>query len=86
MSSEETTIQMLREEVKDHVEHELVRDTIMSNQIKNIEDKLESLTTDVKSLISMWEQAKGIITFIKWFSTIGGGLIAAILYLKEHLK
>jgi len=60
-----------------------------NNEIKRYEDlkqDIKELKEQVATLIDIWNQAKGVITFIKWVTSIVGGLTAFILFIKEYIK
>jgi len=77
---------IFRGELREHIEEELVRDTIMSEKLLEVEYKVDILTSDIKSLLELWQQAKGIVTFVKWTASIAGALTAIILFIKDHWK
>lgn len=49
---------------------------------EELKTKLETLSDSIEGLNNAWQQALGIIGFIKWFSAIAGGLTALLLYIK----
>lgn len=72
--------------VQNHVEEELVRDAARAAKMQALEDKVDTLSKDVRSLLEMWQQARGIITFVKWMAGISGGILAFIVFIKDHIK
>jgi len=83
---EDTETNLFRGELRDHIEEELVRDTIMSEKLLEVEKKVDELSSDIKSLLELWQQAKGIVTFVKWSASIVGFITAIILFIKDHFK
>ena len=75
-----------RGELRDHIEEELVRDTIMSEKLNAVETKVDILSSDVKSLVEMWQQARGVLTFVKWVAGLVMGSLALIVFLRDHWK
>lgn len=73
-------------ELREHIGEEQIRDASMADKIQNLEDKVDKLSEDVKTLLEMWQQAKGIITFVKWMAGISGGIVAFIVFIKDHIK
>jgi len=83
---DDNLIRQLDVTVTGHIREELIRDVKMAEQIKELSDKVDALTTNVELLLSMWQQAKGVVSFIKWMSVIAGGFVTFILYMKDHWK
>ena len=40
----------------------------------------------MQSFIDAWNQAKGVVTFVKYLGGIVGGVVAVFLFIKEHWK
>jgi len=60
---------------------------------KEEDAKFEQLFSDIKELrremtafTEAWQQARGAVTFIKWLISIIGGITAALLFIKDHIK
>jgi len=81
-----TEIIELRSEIEQHITIEAMRDARMAQQLAELKEQVDILTAEVKLLVNMWTQARGVITFIKWVAGIGGGLGATILFIKDHVK
>ncbi len=58
----------------------------LQNEVKELKDKVEVLTANVQSLLNLWEQAKGVVTFIKWCAAIGTAVGGFIVFIKPYLK
>lgn len=61
--------------IEDHAAVEMER-------YKHLEDKLTSLQTDMTSLLETWNQAKGVLFFLKWIVGVGGSFVALLAYFK----
>ena len=55
--------------------------------------KFEQLFADIKELrkeltafTEAWQQAKGVVTFVKWVVSIAGGVTAFLLFIRDHIK
>lgn len=72
--------------LEEHVDEERVRDAIMSAKIDEMSEQIKTLTTQMESLITAWNQAKGVVSFIKWVVGISGSVAAFILFIKDHIK
>ena len=72
--------------MENHVDEERVRDALMSAKIDEMSEQIKILTTQMDSLVTAWNQAKGVLYFIKWAVGISGSVVAFILFIKEHIK
>jgi len=79
-------IKNLDDAVSSHITEEKIRDAQMADKIKELSDKVDILTKNVELLLSMWQQAKGVVSFIKWLAVIAGGLTTFLVYMKDHWK
>lgn len=70
----------------EHVDEERVRDALMSAKIEEMAEQIKILSTQLESLISSWNQAKGALSFVKWAVGISGSVTAFLLFIKEHIK
>ena len=77
---------LLKTEIEQHIEVETLRDADMIKQIATLQTQVDSLSADVKTLIDLWTQAKGVVNFVKWAAWIGGILVSAALFIKDHYK
>lgn len=62
-----------------HREDEDRRFVVLQQEIKEIRQ-------DIKDLTSAWQQAKGVVSFMKWIAGIGGSIGAWFLFFREHWK
>ena len=69
-----------------HVDEERVRDALMATKIDEMSIQIQTLTKQVESLITAWNQTKGVVSFVKWIVGISGSVGAFILFVKDHLK
>lgn len=68
---------------------DLVLKQYTEEEIERYEDlkkDINELKETVENLVSIWNQAKGAISLIKWIVAISGSLGAFILFIKDHLK
>ena len=65
--------------LKQHTEEEIERYEDLKKDIKELKETVENL-------VSIWNQAKGAISLIKWIVAISGSLVAFILFIKDHVK
>lgn len=72
--------------LEDHVNEERVRDALMTAKMDEMAEQIKTLTTQVEMLVTSWNQARGVLSFVKWFVGISGSLTAMILFFKEHIK
>ena len=72
--------------LEEHVDEERVRDAVMAAKIEEMSNQIKTLTDQVELLVNTWNQARGVLSFVKWFVGISGSLTAMILFFKEHIK
>ena len=72
--------------LEEHVDEERVRDALMAAKIDEMSIQIQTLTKQVESLITTWNQTKGVVSFVKWIVGISGSVGAFILFVKDHLK
>ena len=58
----------------------------LQEKLEHLEAQVDKLTRSVESLLGLWEQAKGGVTFVKWSASIVGTLSALFFFLKDHIK
>lgn len=68
-------------------------DEILAIHIQEENLKFEQLFADIKELrremtafTEAWQQAKGVVTFVKWVVSIAGGVTAFLLFIRDHIK
>ena len=68
-------------------------DGILALHIQEENLKFEQLFADIKELrremtafTEAWQQAKGVVTFVKWVVSIAGGVTAFLLFMRDHIK
>ena len=72
----------LHESLINHISDGVARDAEITYKIEGISSKIEELNTSIKGLVSVWEQAQGILTFVKWLFGISGSVVAIIAFFK----
>ena len=65
--------------LKQHAEEEIQRYEDLKKDIKELKDT-------VNGLVDTWNQAKGVLSFIKWVIGISGSLTAFFIFIKDHFK
>ena len=51
-----------------------------------LQHEIQEMRQDIKSLTYAWQQAKGVVSFMKWIAGIGGSIGAWFLFFKDHWK
>lgn len=51
-----------------------------------ITQEIQELRNEIKELTLAWNQAKGVVIFLKWCSVAAGGFVTFFLFMKEHWK
>jgi hypothetical protein len=64
----------ITEELRQHQMHEEVRLQEIETNIKNLEEKIDVLSTNVSDLVLAWKAASWLVSAVKWL----GGLAVAI--------
>ena len=74
----------MRLALTEHIEEEMVRDAQQATKLDGLILKMESLEKNVKALLDLWEQGKGMLTLVKWCAAIAGFGISIITFLKAR--
>ena len=56
----------ISESLTSHIEEGIIRETEMAIKMESISNKVDDLTATVKSLLAVWEQTQGVLSFVKW--------------------
>lgn len=51
-----------------------------------LQQEIKEMRQDIKDLTMAWQQAKGVVSFMKWIAGIGGSIGAWFLFFKDHWK
>ena len=78
----EDQVRYIHEAFTSHIEEDIIRDAEITYKIERVSDKIEELNNTIKGLVSVWEQARGILTFVKWLVGISGSVVAVIAFFK----
>ena len=73
-------------EMEQHIELDEVIHAEISKQLLALQKQVNDLSTDLRSLLALFEQARGVVTFVKWLVALGSALGATILFIKDHVK
>lgn len=65
--------------LKQHTDDEIQRYEDLKQDIKELKET-------VSQLADAWNQARGVVSFVKWFLGISGSLAAFVIFLKDHFK
>lgn len=74
----DTKVDNLSRELAAHTAEGQMRDEIML-------EKVDRLTDKVTMLLAMWEQARGVVTFVKAMVAIVAVIAAAYAWLSSHI-
>jgi len=66
-------------QLQQHTDEELIRYDDLKKEIKELRE-------DVRDLIYAWNQAKGVLTFVKWLLGVAGSISVFIIFIKDHFK
>lgn len=58
----------------------------LREEVQQLKDSFDTLSKEVRALLNLWEQAKGVVTFVKWCAAVGSAVAAFILFIKPYLK
>lgn len=53
---------------------------------EELKEDIKELKGAVTDLLTMWNQTKGVLSFLKWFVGACASLGAIFVFLKDHLK
>ena len=82
----------MSEFIERRISHSAVEDLLKNHIAENrerflrIEEQITQMQQTMQSFIDAWNQAKGVITFVKWSASVVGSLAALFLFIKEHWK
>jgi hypothetical protein len=67
---------------------EILQTHITEENLKfsEIQEDIRQLRKDMTAFTEAWQQAKGVVTFVKWLVSIAGGVTAFLLFMKDHWK
>ena len=68
-------------------------DDLLEQHMREEDARFEGLISDIKELkqgikdsTSAWQQARGVVSFVKWVLGIVGGLTVFLTFMKDHWK
>lgn len=74
-------------EVRRHMDEILEKHMEEENhRFAELQKEVQDMRQDIKDLTAAWQQARGIVSFIKWIAGIGGSIGAWFLFFKDHWK
>jgi hypothetical protein len=65
--------------LQEHIQRE-------EEQLKELREDIKQLQLDMTAFTDAWQQAKGVVQFVKWIVGISSGLVAFVLFIKDHIK
>jgi len=71
--------QIVEKAIERHSEEETLK-------YKELKDDIKELKGAVNDLLTMWNQTKGVLSFLKWFVGACASLGSIFVFLKDHLK
>lgn len=77
-------LQSIDDKLTTHIEEELVRDTQMADKINHLSAKIEELEQSINSLLNLWEQARGMLTLVKWCAAAASIGISIVTFFKSR--
>lgn len=73
----------VRRHIDDVLEAHMVEE---DSRFNSLQQEIKDMRQDIKALTEAWNQAKGVVSFMKWLAGIGGSIVAWFLFFKDHLK
>ena len=82
---------MDKDEINENLDQiwQLLREThtdlkVLSHQVRSHVEEESEWKPQMLTLVETWQQAKGVLNFIKWCSTISAGVTAFWAWLHQH--
>lgn len=57
-----------------------------SEKYQALKEDIQELKSAVNDLLTMWNQTKGVLSFLKWFVGACASLGVIFAFLRDHLK
>jgi outer membrane murein-binding lipoprotein Lpp len=57
----------------------------LGHKVEELSEKVEALTKDVRALLDLWEQAKGVVTFMRWTAYCTSAVGGFFLFVKPYI-
>lgn len=74
-------------EVHQHIDDVLEAHMLEEDRRFNaLQQEIKDMREDIKALTEAWQQARGVVSFMKWVAGISGSLAAFIVFLKDHFR
>lgn len=71
--------QIVEQAIDRHAKEEAIKYTELKEDIKELKGSVDNLLT-------MWNQTKGVLSFLKWFVGACASIGAIFMFLRDHLK
>lgn len=77
----------IKPEIRRHIEIKLEEHMLEEDRrFEELRLDIKELRLQMQAFTEAWQQAKGVVTFIKWIISIAGGVTAFFLFVKDHVK
>ena len=77
----------IRPEIKRQIEIKLEQHMVDEDQrFEELKKDIQELKGQMQAFTEAWQQAKGVVTFLKWAFSLSGGITALIIFFKDHIK
>ena len=74
-------------EVRRHIDDVLEAHMVEEDRrFNSLQQEIKDMRQDIKALTEAWNQARGVVSFMKWFAGIGGSIGAWFIFFKDHWK
>jgi hypothetical protein len=74
-------------EVRRHIDDVLEAHMVEEDRrFTALQQEIKDMRNDIKALTEAWQQAKGVVSFMKWIAGIGGSVAAWFIFFKDHWK
>jgi hypothetical protein len=77
--STEEIIRHVDERIAAHTEDEMAR-------YRSIEAEIAKIHASLADLLDTWQAAKGVLAFLKFCAALGAGVVAVLVWVKDHVK
>ena len=58
----------------------------IQQELEDVKREVSELRTDVRELLNLWEQSRGILNFLKFICALGAAIGGFIVFVKPYLR
>lgn len=58
----------------------------IQQELEEVKKEVADLRTDVRELLNLWEQSRGILNFLKFIAAVGATIGGFIVFVKPYLR